>query len=234
MHTTAASSSGVQLVASSDGCLTSRFIVGQWLCEVERFDPLTNQWTLIAPMHHSRTGVAVTALRGKEEEEGGGEEEKEEGRERKREGRGGGGGGRRRKRRKEGKGGGRRRKRREGRGEEKGRRRGGGGGWGGERGGGWGRKKRRREGRGGDEKGRRRVGEEKEEEGRGRRRGGGPRAPSNKVVSYPDPLFTAADMKSGSGYETSNKGCQHPCKIIVMSYCHHLVANYIFAFKSSQ
>ena len=38
--------------------------VGQWLCEVERFDPSTNQWSLIAPMHHSRTGVAVTALRG--------------------------------------------------------------------------------------------------------------------------------------------------------------------------
>ena len=38
--------------------------VGQWLCEVERFDPSTNQWCLIAPMHHSRTGVAVTALRG--------------------------------------------------------------------------------------------------------------------------------------------------------------------------
>ena len=38
--------------------------VGQWLCEVERFDPLTNQWALIEPMHHSRTGVAVTALKG--------------------------------------------------------------------------------------------------------------------------------------------------------------------------
>ena len=38
--------------------------VGQWLCEVERFDPHTSQWSLIAPMHHSRTGVAVTALRG--------------------------------------------------------------------------------------------------------------------------------------------------------------------------
>jgi len=37
---------------------------GQWLCEVERFDPSTNQWSLIAPMHHSRTGVAVTALKG--------------------------------------------------------------------------------------------------------------------------------------------------------------------------
>ena len=37
---------------------------GQWLCEVERFDPLTNQWSMIAPMHHSRTGVAVTALKG--------------------------------------------------------------------------------------------------------------------------------------------------------------------------
>lgn len=37
---------------------------GQWLCEVERFDPQTNEWSLIAPMHHSRTGVAVTALRG--------------------------------------------------------------------------------------------------------------------------------------------------------------------------
>ena len=37
---------------------------GQWLCEVERFDPHTSQWSLIAPMHHSRTGVAVTALRG--------------------------------------------------------------------------------------------------------------------------------------------------------------------------
>ncbi len=39
--------------------------VGQWLCEVERFDPHTNQWALIEPMHHSRTGVAVTALKGK-------------------------------------------------------------------------------------------------------------------------------------------------------------------------
>jgi len=39
--------------------------LGQWLCEVERFDPSTSQWCLIAPMHHSRTGVAVTALRGK-------------------------------------------------------------------------------------------------------------------------------------------------------------------------
>ena len=37
---------------------------GQWLCEVERFDPSSTQWSLIAPMHHSRTGVAVTALRG--------------------------------------------------------------------------------------------------------------------------------------------------------------------------
>jgi hypothetical protein len=37
---------------------------GQWLCEVERFDPSTKQWCLIAPMQHSRTGVAVTALRG--------------------------------------------------------------------------------------------------------------------------------------------------------------------------
>lgn len=37
---------------------------GQWLCEVERFDPSLNQWSMIAPMHHSRTGVAVTALRG--------------------------------------------------------------------------------------------------------------------------------------------------------------------------
>ena len=37
---------------------------GQWLCEVERFDPRTNQWSMIAPMHHSRTGVAVTALKG--------------------------------------------------------------------------------------------------------------------------------------------------------------------------
>ena len=38
--------------------------LGQWLCEVERFDPCTKQWSLIAPMQHSRTGVAVTALRG--------------------------------------------------------------------------------------------------------------------------------------------------------------------------
>ena len=38
---------------------------GQWLCEVERFDPSTKQWSLIAPMQHSRTGVAVTALRGR-------------------------------------------------------------------------------------------------------------------------------------------------------------------------
>ena len=43
----------------------SRDCLGQWLCEVERFDPSTSQWCLIAPMHHSRTGVAVTALRGK-------------------------------------------------------------------------------------------------------------------------------------------------------------------------
>ncbi len=42
------------------------FDTGQWLCEVERFDPSTKQWSLIAPMQHSRTGVAVTALRGKE------------------------------------------------------------------------------------------------------------------------------------------------------------------------
>lgn len=39
-------------------------LLGQWLCEVERFDPQTNQWSMIAPMHHSRTGVAVTALKG--------------------------------------------------------------------------------------------------------------------------------------------------------------------------
>lgn len=38
--------------------------LGQWLCEVERFDPVTNQWSLIEPMNHSRTGVAVTALKG--------------------------------------------------------------------------------------------------------------------------------------------------------------------------
>lgn len=38
--------------------------IGQWLCEVERFDPVTNQWSLIEPMNHSRTGVAVTALKG--------------------------------------------------------------------------------------------------------------------------------------------------------------------------
>ena len=43
---------------------TSSLSAGQWLCEVERFDPAANQWTLIAPMHHSRTGVAVTALKG--------------------------------------------------------------------------------------------------------------------------------------------------------------------------
>ena len=39
--------------------------LGQWLCEVERFDPQSNQWSMIAPMHHSRTGVAVTALKGR-------------------------------------------------------------------------------------------------------------------------------------------------------------------------
>ena len=44
----------------------SSFISGQWLCEVERFDPRTNQWALIEPMHHSRTGVAVTALKGQQ------------------------------------------------------------------------------------------------------------------------------------------------------------------------
>ena len=34
------------------------------LCEVERFDPGTKQWSFIVPMHHSRTGVAVIALKG--------------------------------------------------------------------------------------------------------------------------------------------------------------------------
>ena len=46
--------------------IVSSFISGQWLCEVERFDPRTNQWALIEPMHHSRTGVAVTALKGQQ------------------------------------------------------------------------------------------------------------------------------------------------------------------------
>lgn len=36
-----------------------------WLNSVERYDPKTNTWTTVAPMHHKRGSPGVTVYKGK-------------------------------------------------------------------------------------------------------------------------------------------------------------------------